>query len=157
MDKHPNALLTTIRSALRALTWESSTTKPDAVRELIENMTTLDRHLSRGGAPPADWNLAYPTPAAAGPEHHPTNDLFQPAQTRHQHPVDSATRYDLGISPATKAMTSSRSPTPTPPAASQLPPRTPEKDHDTDATPRPRIRETGRVRRRPRRGPTPPQ
>jgi hypothetical protein len=78
VDKHPNTLLTKIRSALTALTRDRSVTQPDALRELIENMTTLDHHLNQGGPAPVDWGPAFPTPAPQATDDHP-NDLFRPA------------------------------------------------------------------------------
>jgi hypothetical protein len=79
VDKHPNTLLTKIRCALAALKYDRALARPDALRDLIDDMTNLDHHLSCGGPAPADWELAFATHAPQTTHDHPT-DLFRPAQ-----------------------------------------------------------------------------
>ena len=77
MNKDPNATLTRIRSILVKLDRDGSATTPTALRELVESMVDLDRCLSAGGTPPADWEDAFRVRATPTSVSYP-GDLFRP-------------------------------------------------------------------------------
>ena len=78
MSKDPNVLLTRIRSDLVALSQavqpggpaQTSSTAPACsaapLTELITTLKELDRHLSSGGNPPSDWEVAFPSRSQPG-------------------------------------------------------------------------------------------
>jgi hypothetical protein len=78
MTKDPNVLLTRIRTDLLALSQavqagglaQASSTAPArtaaTLTELITTLKELDRHLSSGGDPPSDWEVAFPARSQPG-------------------------------------------------------------------------------------------
>jgi hypothetical protein len=78
MTKDPNVLLTRIRTDLVALSQavqagglaQTSSTAPArsaaTLTELITTLKELDRHLSSGGNPPSDWEVAFPARSQPG-------------------------------------------------------------------------------------------
>ena len=77
MDKDPNVMLTRIRSIVAKLDRDGTATASAPLRDLVEGVTDLDRCLSAGEAPPADWDDAFRIRVHRTNESYP-GDLFRP-------------------------------------------------------------------------------